>query len=64
MLLVERKNKRIRKAMAEHGLDQTRLAMVLGTNDTEISVMLKRELAKTEQDEIIRAIAEWKEINS
>ena len=61
MLLVERKNKRIRKAMAEYGLDQTRLEMVLGTNDTEVSVMLKRELAKSEQDDIIKAIADWKE---
>ena len=42
MLIVERKNKRIRKAMAEHGLDQTRLAQALGVNDTEVSVMMKR----------------------
>ena len=64
MILVERKNKRIRKAMADAGIGQTGLAMILKTNDTEVSVMLKRELAKSEQDEIIKVITEWKQNRS
>ena len=52
------KNARIRKAMIDTGITQTDLANIMGTPVTEISVMLKRELAKAEQDKIIAMIKE------
>ncbi len=51
-----KKNPRIRKAMLERGLKQNDLAELLGLNLSELSVMLKYELAREEQDEIIRRI--------
>lgn len=53
-----KKNPRIRKAMLERGMKQNDLAEILGLNLSELSVMLKYELAKEEQDEIIRRIKE------
>lgn len=53
---VKRKNKRIRKVLLDQGLTQNELAEILGVNIAELSVMLKYELAKPEQDEIIRRI--------
>lgn len=59
MRLEAPKNLRVRKVMAEHGFDQRKLARILHITETEMSVVLKRELAKSEQDEIIKAIKEW-----
>ena len=56
---VLRKNTRVRKAMAEAGIDQRKLSGILNISENEMSIVLKRELAKTEQDELIRAIREW-----
>ena len=50
------KNKRIRKLLFEEQMTITDLAKVLGLSLGETSTMLKYELAKTEQDEIIRRI--------
>lgn len=58
MLLEAPKNLRVRKVMAEHGIDQRKLARILGITEQEMSIALKRELAKAEQDEFIRAIKE------
>lgn len=58
MLLEAPKNLRVRKVMAEHGIDQRKLARILGITETEMSVVLKRELARIEQDKIIEAIRE------
>ena len=59
-MLIERKNVRVRKEMAANGIDQRKLARILHITETEMSVVLKRELARSEQDEIIRAIREAK----
>lgn len=56
---VLRKNTRVRKAMAEAGIDQRKLSAILKISENEVSIVLKRELAKAEQDELIRAIREW-----
>lgn len=56
---LEIKNIRVRKAMAEHGVDQRKLSAIMHISEMETSVMLKRELAKAEQDEIIRVLREW-----
>lgn len=61
---LEIKNMRVRKIMAANGIDQRRLANIMHISDTEASVMLKRELAKAEQDEIIKTIKEWSIDNS
>lgn len=58
MLLEAPKNIRVRKAMAEKGFDQRKLSRILHITETEMSVILKYELARSEQDEIIRAIRE------
>lgn len=55
------KNKRIRKSMGENGIDQRKLSAILGITETEMSVIMKRELARSEQDLIIRAIKDWAE---
>lgn len=55
---IERKNIRVRKEMAAYGIDQRKLARMLHITETEMSVVLKRELAKSEQDEMIRVIRE------
>ena len=56
---VLRKNTRVRKAMAEAGIDQRKLSGILNISENEMSIVLKRELARSEQDELIRAIREW-----
>lgn len=60
MMQVLRKNTRVRKAMAEAGIDQRKLSAILKISENEMSIVLKRELARSEQDELIRAIREWK----
>lgn len=59
MMQVLRKNTRVRKAMAEAGIDQRKFSAILKISENELSIVLKRELAKAEQDELIRAIREW-----
>lgn len=59
MMQVLRKNTRVRKAMAEAGIDQRKLSGILNISENEMSIVLKRELARSEQDELIRAIREW-----
>lgn len=59
MLLEAPKNIRVRKVMAEHGIDQRKLSGILGWNEMKCSIVLNAcELAKFEQDEIIKAIRE------
>lgn len=58
MILTEPKNVRIRRVMAEKGITQSELAKILMISDSEMCVVLKRELAKIEQDKIIEAIKE------
>ena len=52
------KNKRIRTAMLQAGIKQKDLAEILGINDTELSYVLKYELAVREQNEIVARIRE------
>lgn len=53
------KNKRIRRAMMDAGINQTQLAEILRVPMPEMSVMLKYELAVREQNEITARIREW-----
>lgn len=57
---LERKNLRVRREMAAAGIDQRKLSNLMHITEMECSVMLKRELAKTEQDELIRIIKEYR----
>ena len=50
------KNQRIRVLMMKTGITQVELGKILGVSEGETSVMLKRELARSEQDSIIEAI--------
>ena len=51
------KNMRIRKALFNAGLKQGSLGKIIGRTEGEVSVILNAyELAKAEQDEIIRQI--------
>lgn len=52
-------NKRIRKAMLDAGISQNQLAEILGTSISELSVMLKYELAVRVQNNIVSKIREW-----
>ena len=56
---IERKNIRVRKEMAAHGIDQRKLSAIMKVTEQELSVALKRELAKAEQDIFIAAIREY-----
>lgn len=55
---IERKNIRVRKEMAANGIDQRKLATIMHISEQELSIALKRELAKPEQDIFIAAIRE------
>lgn len=50
------KNLRIRKAMLEASMTQSDLAELLGKSRSYVSMLLNYELAKVEQDDIIRLI--------
>ena len=50
------KNLRVRKAMLEAGLKQDDLARLLGRPRSYVSTLLSLELAKSEQDELVRII--------
>ena len=54
------KNLRIRKKMYELNISQATLGTLFGMTQQEVSIMLKRELAKKEQDEIIKAMEEYR----
>lgn len=53
------KNKKVRRAMIEAGISQLDLANILVVGMSEMSVMLKYELARQEQDEIVAKIREY-----
>lgn len=53
------KNERIRELMFKNMISQGELAGILGIAQSEVSVVLKYELAKEEQDRIIAAIDAW-----
>ena len=52
------KNTRIRTEMAKAGINQGDLAKILGVSDPQVSVILKYELSKAEQNRIIECIRE------
>lgn len=52
------KNMRIRRELATYGMTQGDLAKILKLSAPVVSVILRFELAKSEQDEIIRKIRE------
>ena len=52
------KNKRIRTAMTQAGMNQTQLADLLNVPYGEMSIMLKYELAVKEQNDIVARIRE------
>lgn len=45
--------------MAQAGINQSKLANILNVTDTEMSIMLRYELAVKEQNNITAAIREW-----
>ena len=53
------KNKRIRTAMVQAGIDQRLLADILEVTPTEMSITMKRELAVKEQNDIVARIREY-----
>ena len=53
------KNKRIKVALAQAGLSQAQLADILNVTATEMSIMLKYELAVREQNDIVARIREF-----
>ena len=60
MKRIDMKNTRVRKAMMDAKIDQRTLSQILGWNETKLSMVLGVcELAKFEQDDIIKAIKEW-----
>lgn len=46
--------------MTDAGIGQSKLAEILGISESELSIMLKYELAVKEQHEIVDRIREWK----
>lgn len=59
------KNKRVKVRLARDQLTQNDLADILHVTPAEASIMLKYDLSRAEQDELIRKIDEWVEtINS
>lgn len=57
------KNKRIKVAMTQAGINQTQLAEILNISNTEVTFMLRRELAVREQNEIVKRVREWSALN-
>lgn len=53
------KNERVRREMIKEGLTQNDLAEILGKLRSEVSTMLKYELAQKEQQRIVEAIRAW-----
>ena len=52
------KNKRIRTAMVQAGINQAQLADLLNVSQTELSMVMKYELAVREQNDIVARIRE------
>lgn len=52
------KNKRVRSAMLQAGINQAQLAELLGVTPAELSIMLKYEMAAKEQSSIVAKIKE------
>ena len=55
------KNLRVRKELADHSMTQGDLARLLGFTEPTMSVILKFELARSEQDKFIEKIRAAKE---
>lgn len=53
------KNKRIKLAMLQAGINQVQLARLLNVSEPELSNILKYELAVKEQNNITAAIREY-----
>lgn len=53
------KNKRIKLAMLQAGINQAQLAKLLNVSEPELSNILKYELAVKEQNNITAAIREY-----
>lgn len=53
------KNKRIKLAMLQAGINQAQLARLLNVSEPELSNILKYELAVKEQNNITAAIREY-----
>lgn len=58
------KNLRIRRKMVERNISQEELGKMFDPQikQHEVSIMLKRELSKSEQDEIIKTIEEAQDV--
>lgn len=57
---MQQKNQRVRKAMFMACLNQRELSKILEKSEQEVSIVLNGyELAKSEQDEIVRKIKEY-----
>lgn len=58
------KNLRIRRKMVERDISQEELGKMFDPQigQHEVSIMLKRELSKSEQDEIIKTIEEAQDV--
>ena len=52
-------NKRIKVAMLSAGISQKKLAEILSVTETELSYMMKYELAVRVQNDIVARIREW-----
>lgn len=53
------KNKRIRHAMTDAGINQSQLAEIMQVSNAELSYAFKYELAVREQNEIVKRIREY-----
>ena len=53
------KNERIKELMFKNMISQGELSEILGIAQSEVSIVLKYELADSEQDRIIKAIEDW-----
>lgn len=51
-------NERVRTALLRENMTQAALAKYLGISEAELSFQMKRELARKEQDDLIRSIKE------
>lgn len=54
-------NTRVRKTLVENGMRQGDLAELMGITGQQLSLILKYELAKSEQDKMIALIEQSKE---
>ena len=52
-------NRSIRTAMIRAGIKQTQLAEILGCSQSNVSVMLSRELSRDEQRKVVSLIKQY-----